>query len=213
MAGWESLREDLRRLYAESPDALMSGPDPDSERSETRIHIELDAWATEIAATLHTKYGELVDLRVGAMTFPAGEFWLGERWDQLYGVPVEPTRFEVDSAAPLSVRSGRTSRREVLVTNRAAYPQVLSSNGELSSVVTDDSGNVVGRFVGPQPLSLMGFEIAPHQTRSLPVLIGTASVVPDLPYAVPPGQWELIIELQVGGESLLSAPLDLTITP
>ncbi|MEV6418029.1 hypothetical protein [Kribbella sp. NPDC051718] len=213
MAGWESLRVDLRRLYAESPDALVGGPNPDSERSERPIHIELDAWATEIAATLHAKYGEFVDLRVGAMTFPAGELWGRERWDELRGAPAESAGLEVDAMAPLSVRTGRFARTEVRVTNRASHSQVLSTNGELSSVVTDSSGNVVGRYVGPQPLSLMGFEIEPDQTRSVPVLIGTASVVPDLAYAVPPGRWELVIELQVGSENLLSAPLGLTVTP
>jgi hypothetical protein len=76
MVGWEVLREDLRRLYDESPDAVMAGPGPDGERYEKRIRIELDAWAVGIAGALHAKYGELVDLRVGAMTFPAGELWV-----------------------------------------------------------------------------------------------------------------------------------------
>jgi hypothetical protein len=63
MAGWESLRVDLRRLLEESPDALVVFPDPDSERREERIRIHLAAWATDIAATLNAKYGSLVDLR------------------------------------------------------------------------------------------------------------------------------------------------------
>jgi hypothetical protein len=101
----------------------------------------------------------------------------------------------------------------VLVTNRGSYKQVLISNGELSSAVVDQSGSVVGRYVGPQPLSMMGFEVGPGQTRSVPVLIGTASVVADLAYAVPPGRWELVVELEVGGESLLGGPLELVVTP
>ncbi|MFI5714063.1 hypothetical protein [Kribbella sp. NPDC051620] len=213
MAGWESLRVDLRRLYAESPDALVGWPDPESERSEQRIHVELAAWATGIAATLHAKYGEFVELRVGAMTFPAGELWMGARQYDLRGVPAESAGLEVESPSPLAVRTGRYATRDVLVTNRSAYRQVLSTNGELSSAVTDSSGKVVGRYVGPHSLALIGFEVEPDQTRSVPVLIGTASVVPDLAYAVPPGQWELVIELQVGSSLLLSAPLDLTVTP
>ncbi|WP_460666141.1 hypothetical protein [Kribbella swartbergensis] len=47
----------------------------------------------------------------------------------------------------------------------------------------------------------------------MPVLIGTASVVPDLGYAVPPEQWRLVIELQTDSGSMLSAPLELTISP
>ncbi len=65
MAGWESLRVDLRRLLEESPGALVVFPDPDSERRDRPIHIELAAWATDIAATLNAKYGRHVDLHVG----------------------------------------------------------------------------------------------------------------------------------------------------
>lgn len=52
MAGWESLRVDLRRLLEEAPGALVVLPDPDSERSENRIRIDLAAWATDIADEL-----------------------------------------------------------------------------------------------------------------------------------------------------------------
>jgi hypothetical protein len=37
-------------------------------------------------------------------------------------------------------------------------------------------------------------------------------VVPDLGYAVPPGQWGLVIALQTDNGSMLSAPLEITIT-
>jgi hypothetical protein len=44
-------------------------------------------------------------------------------------------------------------------------------------------------------------------------LIGTASVVPDLGYAVPPGQWRLVIALQTDNGNMVAAPLEITITP
>jgi len=47
----------------------------------------------------------------------------------------------------------------------------------------------------------------------VPVWIGTASVVPDLGYAVPPGQWGLVIVLGTDTGVVLSAPLEITITP
>ncbi|MBP2357043.1 hypothetical protein JOF29_008153 [Kribbella aluminosa] len=47
----------------------------------------------------------------------------------------------------------------------------------------------------------------------MPVLIGTASMVPQLGYAVPPGRWSLVIALQTEtGEGGL-ASLELTVTP
>ena len=65
-------------------------PDPERERREQRIRLDLAAWATDIAATLNAKYGSLVDLRVGAMTFPARQLFVGERWHQLRGAAAEP---------------------------------------------------------------------------------------------------------------------------
>jgi hypothetical protein len=213
VAGWESLRVDLRLLLEESPGALVVGPDPDYERREQRIRIELAAWATDIAATLNGKYGSLVDLRVGAMTFPAGQLLVSEEARQLHGAPADSAGLEVEPLSPLSVRTGRFTHEEVLVTNRAAHEQVLLTNGALTSAVTDNSGTVVGLYVGPHTLARVGFAIEPHQSRPVPVLIGTASVVPDLGYAVPPGQWRLVIALQTDNGNMVAAPLEITITP
>jgi hypothetical protein len=47
----------------------------------------------------------------------------------------------------------------------------------------------------------------------VPVLIGTASVVPDLGYAVPPGEWSLVVSLQTYEGYMVSGPLAITITP
>jgi hypothetical protein len=111
MTGWQSLRVDLRRLLEESPDALVAFPDPESERSERRFRIELAAWATEIAATLNARYGSLVDLRVGAMTFPARQLWVSEQTYQLRGEPAEPAGLHVEPyrrcrSGPVGSRAG-----------------------------------------------------------------------------------------------------------
>jgi len=213
MTGWESLRADLRRLLEESPDALVVFPDPDSERYEPRIRIDLAAWATDIAAALDARYGSLVDLRVGAMTFPARQLWVNEPAYQLRGAPAEPAGLGVEPMSRLAVRTGRFVHEDVLVTNRAAHEQVLLTNGALTSAVTDSSGSVVGRYVGPHTLARVGFPIDPHHSRPVPVLIGTASMVPDLGYAVPPGHWGLVVALQTDTGNMLSAPLDITIAP
>ncbi|MFF0271121.1 hypothetical protein [Kribbella sp. NPDC004536] len=101
---------------------------------------------------------------------------------------------------------------DLLVTNRSAKDEVLITMGELSSVVTDGSGNVVGRFAGPHPLPRVGFAVGARETRPVPVLIGTASLVPELGYAVPPGEWTLVVALGTEGEGLQLARLGLTIT-
>ena len=213
MTGWQSLRVDLRRLLEESPGALVVGPNPDSERREPPIHIQLAAWATDIGATLNTKYGSLLYLRVGAMTFPARRLWVSEDLPQLRGAPAEPAGLDVEALSPLSVRTGRYAHDDVLVTNRTAHEHVLITNGSLTSAVADSSGSIVGLYVGPHTAARVEFAIEPHQSRPVPVLIGTASMVPDLGYAVPPGRWGLVIALHTPSGNMLSAPLDITITP
>jgi hypothetical protein len=151
MAGWESLRADLRRLLEESPDALVVFPDPESERREHPIRIELAAWATDVVATLNAKYGTLVDLRVGALSFPAGHLWVSEYARQLRGAPAEPAGLDVEPLSPLSIRTGRSTHKDVLIANRTAHEQVLLTNGALTSAVTDSSGTVVGRYVARTP--------------------------------------------------------------
>lgn len=204
---------DLRRLLEESPGALVVVPSPDSERRELPIHIQLAAWATDIAATLNAKYRSLLDLYVGAMTFPARRLWVSEDLPQLRGASAKPAGLEVEATTPLSVRTGRYAHEDVLVTNRTAHEQVLITNGSLTSAVTDGSGSIVGLYVGPHNARRVELAIEPHQSRTVPVLIGTASIVPDLGYAVPPGQWGLVIALHTPSGNLLSAPLDITITP
>ncbi|WP_329482578.1 hypothetical protein OG555_10240 [Kribbella sp. NBC_01484] len=213
MAGWESLRVDLRRLREESPGALVVFPAPDFERRERRFRIDLAAWATDIAVMLNAKYGDVVDLRVGAMTFPARQLWVTDYSRQLHGEPAESAGLDVQPLSPLTVRTGWYKHQDVLVTNRTAHEQVLLTNGHLRSAVTDNSGSVVGLHVGPHTLAGVGFAIEPHQSRPVPVLIGTASVVPDLGYAVPPGQWQLVIAPQTDNGNMLTAPMEITITP
>ena len=213
MGGWESLRVDLQRVLVESPGAFLFGPNPDSERRyEKRIRIGLAAWAADIAAELHSTYGDFVELEVGAMRFPAKELLVNAHALQLRGEPADGAGFGVEPLAPLTIRTGRHVLLDVLVSNRTERTEVLITNGELSSVVTDSSGAVVGRFVGPHTLARVGFEIAPDQSRPVPVLIGTASMVPELGYAVPPGEWTLVVVLRTEAGSMLLAPLDLTVS-
>lgn len=213
MPGWSELREDIRRISRESPDAFLSYPDPDRERpGEVRFSVRLAAWASDVATALHDKYGETVALEVGAMPFPGQEFVAGplatlpETRAASMGLSVEP-------ATPLSVRTGRSAMPRVRVVNHSTDKQVLGTNGQLQSAVVDGAGAVVGRYVGAQNLPFVRFPVEAGHHAEVPVLIGTDSVVPRLGYAVPPGQWHLVVLLNLDRETTVSAPLPLTVTP
>jgi hypothetical protein len=213
MAGWESLRIDLQLLLQEQPDALIALPSPEVERrSERRFRVALAAWATEVAAMLHDKYGELVELQVGAMNFPDRTPFVKGYRRQLHGVSAASVGLEVEALSPLSIRSGWHRRDQVLVRNLTSNTQVILAGLDLGSRVTNDAGEVVGQYVGPHSLIRREFPIEPHSSRSVPVLIGTASLKPELGYAVPPGRWWLTVSLTTEARGdLLSAPLELRV--
>lgn len=202
----------MRRLLVEAPEALRALPDPDSVPARTPVRIMLAAWATEIAAGLQATYPELVELEVGAMRYPAGELIRYVRVPELRGRPAAEIGIDVEALAPLTVRSGWDLWQDVLVRNRGDREQVLITMGELSSVVADGSGRVVGRFAGPHALPRVGFAVGAGEERPVPVLIGTASLVPELGYAVPPGQWRLVIGVRTETGAEGEASLELTVT-
>ncbi|WP_427887995.1 hypothetical protein ACQHIV_33310 [Kribbella sp. GL6] len=214
MAGWESLRLDLLRIREESPRAFVVYPDPHTERRhERQFRIRLAAWATGIAEELHTKYGELVDLQVGALGFPGKELRYGEQIFEMAGEPAEVVGLTVEAPSPLTIRSGYFAKLDVLVTNRADHQQTLVNVRSLHTAVTDSAGAVVGRYAGLTSEPRTELAIDPGQTLALPARVGTASLVPTLGYAVPPGRWSLVVSLITLTGFYLSLPLELTITP
>src|SRR5437899_4638036 len=104
MAGWESLRLDLLRYHEESPGALVWWPGPERERRhERRFRIELAAWATGVADELHTKYGDLVDLRVGALTYPGKQLAFPRQVLEQRGGPAETVGLTAEPSSPLTI--------------------------------------------------------------------------------------------------------------
>jgi hypothetical protein len=212
MALWGSLRVDLRDLLDDAPGALRGFPDPDSERSaDERISVELAAWASDIAASLHEKYGDQIDLRVGAMPFPNTGYRPDPRLTQLHGSPAASVGLALELAAPLTVRTGRSTTARAQVANHSTDARVLMTNGHLQAVVIDADGAVVGRYTGAQTLALVMFTVEPDERREVPVLVGTDSVVPELGYAVPPGSWSIVVEIPTAGH-VVSSPLPCVVT-
>lgn len=64
---------------------------------------------------------------------------------------------------------------------------------------------------GCSPDVLVQFTIEPGQTQLIPALIGTASVVPEWGYAVPPGAWQVVVQLRTSEGTFLSEALALTV--
>jgi hypothetical protein len=73
---------------------------------------------------------------------------------------------------------------------------------------------VVGGFSGLQHLPGVPFSVRPHFSTVVPLVVGTASVVPQLGYAVPVGEWALDAVLDVHGLGRYRTPrLPVAIVP
>ena len=199
MTVWDELRPTLVRLLEERPGALTGCPDPNrSEGGQPPYAIRLAPWAEAVAADLSRRFGDDVDLIVGALPFPPGR--PARRWSHIRE-PVgllDPRETEAELDGPAVVRSGHTLRHGLLLRNHTGGDLQIATNGQVTAGIVDpQTGEEVGGFSGAQTLALITFRIAPGGTERIPLLIGTASFTTRLGYAVPPGSWGLQVTLDL----------------
>jgi hypothetical protein len=200
VAVWDELKVVLVRLRDEQPGTLLGYPMPDvDEGRHPPFMIRLAAWATGTAEELHRQFGDSVDLTVGALPYPPG------RQPPRRPVPRElPDFLDPEEAAaeldgPAIVRSGDALTHGLLLINHTGEDLQIATNGHVTADVVDpETGETVGGFSGPQRLPLIRFRVAPGQTERIPLLIGTDSVMPELGYAIPAGDWGLQVTLKLG---------------
>jgi hypothetical protein len=213
MAVWDTLKIEIQRVLDEHPHALVGYPDPRSDRGrEPPLGLELAPWATEVARSFHDRFGADVDLRVGALSYPDG-------------VPVHvhlpefepdrgPNEVAVAVDTPLVVRSGQTLRATLQVWNKTDGELRIKTNGGVTAYVVDPvTGAIVGGYSGAQTLPLVTFRITPGAFESIPLLVGTATFVAGLGYAIPPGSWKLRVPMKLGdGRHITTPSLPITVT-
>jgi hypothetical protein len=200
VAVWDELKVVLARLSDQQPGALTQYPMPEVDKGrQPPFTIHLEAWATATAEELHQQFGGNVDLTVGALLYPPGR---QPRRSPAPGQPaalLDPHQVAAELDGPAVVRSGHTLRHGLLLRNLTAWELPIATNGQVTATVVDpETGEAVGRFAGFHNLPLVVFRVAPAQTGRIPLLIGTASTVPRLGYAIPPGEWGLQVTLTLG---------------
>lgn len=215
MTTWDRLRTRLLELQADPHHPLRGSPNPndDSDRPSP-YHIRLAAWAAPVAEELHSAFGDDVDLTVGHLGYPAARrpAWLDNRPRPRPEV-ADPNLLFARLPQPISVSSGHHLRAELTIENTSPAAIVVNTNGQLTATVLDPrSHEPVATYEGAQALPLVRFDIPPGGQRVIPLLIGTASLRPEIGYAVPPGEWAFEAELDLGSGRWRTAPLPLTIT-
>jgi len=128
---------------------------------------------------------------------------------------LDRSRIECAVDPPLEVRSGHTLRTELNIRNRTGGEVQIVTNGGVTGYVVDPrTGIVVGGFSGAQRLPRVVFRLLPQSSERIPLVVGTASFVPDLGFAVPPGLWAVRVPLALGGgRGASTPPLPITVTP
>jgi len=211
---WDDLKVALRDIRDRQPGALLGYPDPAVDRDrQPPFHIRLAPWAVNIAAGLRDRFGDDVALEVGALRYPEAEPAHPHAADP--DLPdIDPGEIETSLDGPLSVRSGHTAHHRLLIRNLTSRAMLIQTNGSLTAVVVDPrTGDVVGGYAGWQVLPLVTFDVPPGGTTPVPLLVGTASSLSRLGYAIPPGDWAIRVPLDLGeGRRVRTRPLPFTVT-
>jgi hypothetical protein len=183
-----------------------------------KVGVRLRGDGEGVAAQLVERFGDAVDITVGFLRFPG----------RVFPVSTEPRFAAADRPRPpllrshlsltavgdLMVRSGADLWSTARLSNDGSAEVVVKTNGQLTPVVVDpQTDEVVGAFSGVQTLPLVRFAAPAAGSVEIPLRIGTASTVPMLGYAVPPGRWAVEVALALGDGGVFRAPpLPLTVT-
>jgi hypothetical protein len=200
MAVWDDLKVVLVRLRDEQPGVLVGFPMPGVDEGRVPpFKIRLAPWAATTAEELHRRFGDDVELTVGALRYPPDL----EQRPRLATAPppglLDSREITAELDGPAVVRSGHTLRHALLVGNHSGRELQIATNGGVTAVVVDlRSGEVVGGYSGAQTVPLVIFRVAAGGTERIPLLIGTASLNPRLGYVVPAGDWGMRVTLTLG---------------
>jgi hypothetical protein len=136
VAVWDELRTELLRICEESPEALTMWPMPLDHRDDgPPFSIHLAAWAAGVAEELHRRFGDDVELRVGAFAYPmpaAPSVAARPLPDE-----IGPSRAEITLDGALTICSGHTARHGLIIRNLTGRPLDIQTNGILTAFVVD----------------------------------------------------------------------------
>jgi hypothetical protein len=202
VTAWDDLK--TRLLELEDEDCLLAWSNPRSEASDHQqpFQVCLQPWGTGIAEELHRKLGNAVELQVGAMTYPDRHFLPSPEivlpWPSTV---LDPEQLTDQIEGPREVQSGRDLDTGLNLHNLTDIEVTIHTQGEWTDTRLVDlaTGDIVGGYRGyiPRPMirTERVFQLPAQESVLIPVTVGTASTVPELGYAVPAGEWGLVVYL------------------
>jgi hypothetical protein len=169
------------------------------------LGVRLWADHMDVAASLHLRYGDAIDLRVGYFHYPDIDSGKSENLASVAEPPdlaALPQEISLSLKEGTEFRSGSHVRSQLTMRNQSTLELVA---GKLIPPIVDPTnGRVAGGYEGAVTMEMRRYQVPAGATKEVPILIGTASTRPELGYAVPPGPWAIRIHLQLGAREFQS---------
>jgi hypothetical protein len=164
------------------------------------VVVRLKPDAVSIAEDLLREFGGMIEISVGFKDFPAGTSHVQlPHTLQSRGSPA-PIRAtcEVDATV---LRSGAAASGKVAIQNTGNSPIRVSASAGAGWLCRPGTLDIVGGYSGFIADAGHLFNIGPGGSETLNFVVGTASSEPGAGYLVPPGQYEVLVpvELEVEG--------------
>ena len=181
--------------------------------ADDAVSVELRADQEAAAADLAKRYGDLVAITVGNFPYPMPADRASLRADACRFANVSGPKNMQGLVATVTlstatVRSGLDGEGVVTVTNNGSETVSINTGSPLvGAVVRPGTSTVVGVFVGGIGGVGDGASLQPGQTHDIQALFGTSSCDATLGYALPRGNYEVVVPV------ILSNAATATTTP
>jgi hypothetical protein len=194
----EADAREIRQRLANDPRRPLQGNGP----GQVRLRAPFES----LAADLHREFGASLQITVGFKPFPP------EHIVDPQPVPLPVPTLVMPGLAltivtdSFRVVQGEDLRGHVVFHNRGSTDMADTTGGLLVGAVRADHDDdcIAGAHAGAIAWVGRHIQLSPGASTEVPLLIGTASRLPDTSYVVPPGRYEIIVA--VGYRQLVPTP-------
>jgi hypothetical protein len=185
-----AVSEAVRARYRGDPRRILKQSGPGS--------ITLRAPFVGIAAELHGRYGDALDITVGNKPYPPARITPGEP-KPLPGATIDLPELRLDfELGEATVPGGDDLVGAVVVTNRGNRRlRFMTGPTMTAGVRRRGDAYLAGGFSGWMTLAGRVLDLPPGQRETLRLIVGTTSCLPDLTYVVPPGAYQVVASFGV----------------
>lgn len=189
--------ENIRRVW---PAAIASGPAPGTTTFGWPVTIRLSPQYGEAADLLHAHHGKDVQIEVGLLPFPPDPRASAGAWRS--DLPDFTDAIEAEQLDRIVVQQGQTVQVPVRLRNLTDRNIVIRSSGSIDSFISwPRSKQAVGASHLAQRTPLVRSRLPTDRPVDLLLTVGSASLLQQLGYTVPTGDWAVVPIVTVQGGS------------